>query len=171
MMRRGDAQLPYNSVSNVLSQCAKGLMTSFLSANIILSSSSLVNANVGEGGLPEGALAFSKVQKFQADWKTVANSVKERGDKMDTKEILNIKAFLKQLANEYYDLDLLTQSISDPVKVNQAKSLAKEFRVKIRECDDSATAGSLQKINENYPVTNKLLNDFLVLLQDVPDEL
>jgi hypothetical protein len=61
---------------------------------------------VGEGGLPDGALAFSKLVKYQSDWKTLAESVEKRKNEIDDKEIINIKFFLKQLANEYFDMEV-----------------------------------------------------------------
>ena len=130
-----------------------------------------VFAAVGEGDLPDGAMAFSKVLKYQKDWRTLADSVKVRRAEMDEKEVLGIKLFLKQLANEYYDMELLSKGILDPGKAEQAKVLAKKFRTEIRECDDSASAGNLEKITENYSSSAKDISDFLELLQDVPDEI
>jgi len=54
----------------------------------------------------KGALAFSKVLKFQKEWHSLADSVSARKSEMDQKEILGIKLFLKQLANEYYDMEV-----------------------------------------------------------------
>jgi len=121
--------------------------------------------------MDEGAMAFSKVLKYQSEWNKLADSINTRGSEMSDVEILNIKYFLKQLANEYYDMELLSKGIPEPEKATLAKSLGKEFRLKIRECDDAASKGDLAKIVGIYPSTAKLLNDFLVLLQDVPDEL
>eukprot|EP01036_Dinobryon_divergens_P042895 gene42895-57040_t len=154
--------------SNVLKSIK--FFAGMLSVSVVISGSP-VFAAVGEGDLPDGALAYSKVRKYQADWAKLADSVKSRGAEMDAKEILNTKVFLKQLSNEYYDLELLTKGVIGPEKVTEAKNIAKEFRTKIRECDDAATAGNIQKISEIYPSTAKLLSDFFVLLQDVPDEL
>lgn len=69
---------------------------------------------------------------------------------------------------------LLGKGITDPEKSKTAISLAKDFRLKIRECDDSAsksTSQGIEKIIQNYPVTSKELVDFFDLMQDVPDEL
>ena len=128
-------------------------------------------ADVGDGDLPSGALAYSKIVKYQKDWDDLAKSVQNRGDQMDEKEVLAIKLFLKQLANEYYDMDLLISGILDPTKASEAKSLAKDFRTLIRQCDNAASDGNLNKIVEVYPKTSNELKDFLALLQDVPDEI
>ena len=130
-----------------------------------------VIAAVGEGDLPEGAMAQSKLIKYQNEWNKVANSVKTRGNDMDLKEQLGLKQFLKQLANEYYDMELLTKGIVDTNKKEQAKLIATDFRTKIRECDDAITDGNINKITDIYPVTSKELKDFFLLLQDIPDEL
>lgn len=128
-------------------------------------------ADVGEGDLPAGAMAFSKLVKYQSDWRTVADTVRTRKDSMDDKEKLNIKFFLKQLANEYYDMDLLSNSIGDKSKADQAKLIAKDFRVLVRSCDDAVSAGNLGKIDELYPKTSEQLNEFFALMSDVPDEI
>ena len=58
------------------------------------------------GDLPDGAMAFSKLLKYQKEWSNLADSVKTRGSEMDEKEVLGVKFFLKQLANEYYDMEV-----------------------------------------------------------------
>lgn len=128
-------------------------------------------AAVGEGDLPDGAMAFSKVLKFQKDWAKVAETVRSRGTEMDDREKLNTKFFLKQLANEYYDMELLSKGILNPERAAQAKAIAKDFRQKVRECDDALDDGNVNKILDNYPGTSAELDEFLSLLQDVPDEL
>ena len=130
-----------------------------------------VNAAVGEGDLPDGAMAFSKLLKYQKEWTKLADNMKSRTVKMDDKEIVGTKLFLKQLANEYSDMNLLAKGIQDPVKSDKAKEIAKDFRVKIRECDDAVIDGDTSKIIENYPITNSEIAEFLELLSDVPDEL
>ena len=48
-------------------------------------------------------------------------TVAKRSAEMDQKEVLGLKLFLKQLANEYYDMELLTRGIQDETKVASAK--------------------------------------------------
>jgi hypothetical protein len=128
-------------------------------------------AAVGEGDLPPGAVAFQKVIKYQKDWRVLTESIKPRVAEVEGKEVTAIKVILKQLANEYYDLELLSKSITDPDKAAAALALAKDFRVQMRANDDAATAGNIQKIVDSYPSTAKDLSDFLDLLSDVPDEI
>ena len=90
---------------------------------------------------------------------------------MDEEEIQAIKVFLKQLANEYYDMEIVSKGIIDPLKEGEALNLAKTFRKQIRECDDAASNRNLQKILDIYPITAQEMKDFFVLLQDVPDEI
>lgn len=136
---------------------------------------SIAISAVGEGDLPDGAMAFSKLLKYKSEWTKLAETVKTRlssaDDKIDEKEITGIKIFLKQLANEYYDMDLLSKSILGSEKVSRAKEIAKDFRSKIRQCDDSASNGDLNKIVEIYPLTNSEIQEFVDLMNDVPDEL
>ena len=128
-------------------------------------------AAVGEGDLPEGAMAFSKLLKYQKEWTKLAENMKSRTVQMDDKEIVGTKLFLKQLANEYNDMNLLAKGILDSSKAEKAKEIAKDFRVKVRECDDAMTDGNTNKIIENYPITSSEIAEFLELLSDVPDEL
>jgi len=128
-------------------------------------------AAVGEGDLPVGASAFQKLLKYQSDFKLLAGSVEKRKSEVDQKEILNIKQFLKGLANEYYDMDLLSKSITDTSKREKAVQVAKDFRTTIRACDDALTAGGVDDLLAKYPQGAQYLVDFFELLNDVPDEL
>ncbi len=129
------------------------------------------NAAVGEGGLPEGVLAFNKLLKYQKDWDSVADSVQKRGKEMEQNEILSVKLFLKQLANEYNDMILLSKGVTDTDNQNKAKEIAKDIKVKMKKMDDALTNNDLQVLLDNYPSTKQGLIDFFGYLQDVPDEL
>lgn len=58
-------------------------------------------------------MAFSKLLKYKSEWKKLADTIQTRStsteDPIGDKEITGIKIFLKQLSNEYYDMDLLTK--------------------------------------------------------------
>lgn len=68
-------------------------------------------------------------------------------------------------------MELLGNGIPDARKADDARKIAKEFRKEVRLCDDAATDRNFDKILEIYPQTAALINDYLGLLQDVPDEL
>ena len=73
-----------------------------------------------------------------------------------------------------FTFQLLAKGIQDPDKSKLAIEVAKDFRIKIRECDDAATKGiseGIGKILENYPATSKDLTDFFDAMQDVPQDL
>ena len=150
------------------------LVGAFCAGSIMFSSSSSgVNARVGEGDLPEGAMAFSKLLKYQSDWDKLAGNIKARQGEIEgsEQETQGIKIFLKQLANEYGDMELLGQGILDKEKSTQAIAIAKTFRKQIRECDDAAGAKNFAKVLEIYPTTATELKDFIGLMQDIPDEI
>ena len=86
-------------------------------------------------------------------------------------EWLNIKIFLKRLANEYYDMELLSKSIMDKEKAKEALTYAQQVRTKARECDDAISAKNYDKIIEVSPTMDKLFQNFFSALNDVPDEL
>mmetsp|Transcript_7957 Transcript_7957/g.13209 ORF Transcript_7957/g.13209 Transcript_7957/m.13209 type:complete len:210 (-) Transcript_7957:991-1620(-) len=145
---------------------------SFVASIMIATSfSSNTLAAVGEGDLPPGSMAFSKLLKYQTDWKKLSDTIKSRSNEMSEQEVLGIKSFLKSLANEYSDMDLLSTGITDKEKAQEARNTAKEFRKVIRACDDAASDNNLAKITELYPESSNLLNKYLGFLQDVPDEL
>ena len=69
---------------------------------------------------------------------------------------------------------LLAKGIPDKEKSTKAIELAKDFRVKIRECDDAASRSvrdAVVKITANFPSTYEELETFFQLMSDVPDEL
>ena len=160
-------------ISMRITNNVKNMIGSIAIASIVINpfNNNNVNAAVGEGDLPDGAMAFSKLLKYQKEWTKLADNMKTRTVKMDDKEIVGTKLFLKQLANEYNDMNLLAKGIQDPSKSEKAKEIAKDFRVKIRECDDAVIDGDTSKIIENYPITSSEIAEFLELLSDVPDEL
>ena len=149
----------------------KTARTIALSSILLVSSASPSFAKVGEGGLPDGPLAFQKLIKYQKDWNDLSKSVRERKDSIDEKEILNIKAFLKGLANEYTDMDFLAKSVQDPKTQQEAKDVAKDFRTQIRKCDDALTNNDINAVLSTYDTSAKQLKTFFDLLSDVPDEL
>jgi len=84
-----------------------GIASIFIAQLLAISSPAI--AAVGEGELPDGAMAFAKVRKYQNEWDKLAQSVKTRGSAdIDEKEIISIKFFLKQLANEYFDMEVIS---------------------------------------------------------------
>ena len=152
------------------------LVGAFCAGSIMLSSSGMnnvANARVGEGDLPEGAMAVSKLLKYQSDWDKLAGNIKARQSEIEgsEQETQGIKIFLKQLANEYSDMELLGQGILDKDKSTRAIAIAKTFRKQIRECDDAAGNKNFAKVLEIYPTTASELKDFIGLMQDVPDEI
>ena len=68
----------------------------------------------------------------------------------------------------------MAKGIPDKEKSTKAVDIAKDFRVKIRECDDAASRSvqdMIVKITENFPSTYEELDSFFQLMSDVPDEL
>lgn len=154
---------------------SKPLATTFVSLFLMIDIGiAPTYAAIGEGDLPGGALSFQKVTKAQKEWKRFAESVELRKNEIDDAEITQMKSYLKQLANEYYDMELLAKGIPDKEKSTKAIELAKDFRVKIRECDDAASRSvrdAVVKITANFPSTYEELETFFQLMSDVPDEL
>lgn len=109
---------------------------------------------------------------LQDDWRKLVDSIKNRDSALDDREVINSKFFFKQLANEYYDMDLLSNSINSPEEKAKAKSLAKTFRQTFRDLDDTASDGNINKhILDAEKVVENEFQVFFALLNDVPDEL
>ena len=128
-------------------------------------------AAVGEGDLPDGIMAFQKLVKFQKDLDNVADSVKKRGSEMDNMEIQQLKIFMKQLANEYSDMEFLSRGINSEKDRDTAKSVGKSLREEAREVDKALSDGKTSILTDKYPAMKKQIADFFALLSDVPDEL
>ena len=90
---------------------------------------------------------------------------------MDNVEIQTLKIFMKQLANEYGDMEFLSRSISNERDRESAKQIGKDLRVVAREVDKALSDQKVEVLTEKYPSMKKLMADFLTYLNDVPDEL
>jgi hypothetical protein len=86
-------------------------------------------------------------------------------------QTLGTKFFLKSLANEYGDMELLAMEISDKQKAAKAILTAKQFRTSVRACDNAVMEQGIDKVLDQFHASAVLLNDFLELLQDVPQDL
>ena len=131
----------------------------------------IASAAVGEGDLPDGIMAFQKLVKYQKDLDNVADSVKKRGSEMDNMEIQQLKIFMKQLANEYGDMEYLARGISSEKDREAAKATGKGLREAARAVDKGLSDGKTDILTDNYPAMKKQIADFFALLSDVPDEL
>lgn len=131
----------------------------------------IASAAVGEGDLPDGIMAFQKLVKYQKDLDNVADSVKKRGSEMDNMEIQQLKIFMKQLANEYGDMEYLARGISSEKDREAAKAAGKGLREAARAVDKGLSDGKTDILTDNYPAMKKQIADFFALLSDVPDEL
>ena len=114
---------------------------------------------------------ISRIYLLKKNWNTLGETVRLRSNEFTTEEVLGLKSFLKLLANEYSDMELLSTGIQDKTKATQAIAAAKEFRKIVRECDNAASDRDFKSIIEKYPKTVELLNTFLDSMKDVPDEL
>lgn len=108
---------------------------------------------------------------LQKDWQDVMKRVLSLKEELPKDERSNVKVFMKRLANEYFDMELLSKSIQDKSKAEQAIQIAKDIRGKARECDDAISANNYKKLEELNPMVTKAFQDFFETLNDVPDEL
>ena len=92
--------------------------------------------------------------KFQKDLDNVAESAKKRGNEMDNMEIQTLKIFMKQLANEYGDMEFLSRSINSEKDKEAAKQIGKDLRVVAREVDKALSDGRVERLAEEYPKMN-----------------
>lgn len=86
-------------------------------------------------------------------------------------QTLGTKFFLKSLASEYLDMELLAMGITDREKAAKAILTAKQFRTSVRACDNAVMEQDIDKVLDHFRTSSVLLKDFLELLQDVPQDL
>ena len=124
---------------------------------------------VGEGGLPDGARQFDAVLRAQRDWVAIGKRVK-RGDNISDEEWKNIALYLRKLYAVGDDMASIAKGL-DRDKQAGATALVKSFKEDVKAIDPVITAKDVPKFLTAFQATAKQIDSFLVLLQDVPDEL
>ncbi|KAJ1462683.1 hypothetical protein M885DRAFT_505701 [Pelagophyceae sp. CCMP2097] len=119
-----------------------------------------------DGQLPDGPLQFDRFLKVQADWSRLGPRMME----IEETEWEGVRLFLRKLYLAGDDMNYLSKNL-DATKKAQAKELANAFQLAIKKADRLAASKDRDAVAQLYTTTSVQMKDFLVLLQDIPDEL
>ena len=142
---------------------------------ILLSSSSIALpafADVSDGNaLPSGAAQFGRIVRAKTDLEGVQKRVQQSADEMDKTEWNNVGAFLRRVYAVSDDMKAVASGFYDPAKKKRAGELIEDLK-KVSKAADAPTGK--QSGPEFLPYAKKMisiLDEYLDLLSDVPDEL
>ena len=140
--------------------------------NIRISNQYIVNAAVGEGSLPEGALQFSKFMKLKSGWEKLGESLNSRAGTNDIQkeEWSNTQLYLRNMYQLGDDMKVMSKSL-DKDKKKEAATLIDQYQKLLVKADKPANEKNLEGFMVVHNDVSKLLNAFIDLKSDVPDEL
>ena len=128
-------------------------------------------ADVSEGNaLPNGARQFSNVVRAKSDLQAIKKRVMTSSSDMDKKEWDNVSGFLRRVYGLSDDMKSIAGTMDD-TKKKQAMEYVDAIKKLTKSADGPAQN---QNVNEFVAYADKIdttLDNFLALLQDVPDEL
>merc|ERR1711957_591180 len=122
--------------------------------------------------LPDGAAQFSRLIRLQKDLKGVIKRVTENADEIDKKEWDNIQEFLRILYKGSDDMKFIAKaSIYDPEKKKKADEDVKLLQKFVQLGDGPVTKQDAKGLSDILKKCGLILENYLGLLQDVPDEI
>lgn len=132
----------------------------------------IVNAAVGEGSLPEGALQFSKFMKLKNGWEKLGESLNSRAESNDIQkeEWSNTQLYLRNMYQLGDDMKVMSKGM-DKEKKKEAATLIDQYQKLLIKADKPANDKNLEGFMVVHNDVSRLLNTFLELNSDVPDEL
>lgn len=108
--------------------------------------------------------------KSKADWAKLGGTVESRGNDLSKEEWSNIAQFLRPLYQVGDDMKIISGGM-DSGKKKEAETIISEFQTLIKQADGptrSQDASAFIKINKR---SGELMDNFMDLLRDVPDEI
>mmetsp|Transcript_36229 Transcript_36229/g.122678 ORF Transcript_36229/g.122678 Transcript_36229/m.122678 type:complete len:172 (+) Transcript_36229:62-577(+) len=118
--------------------------------------------------LPDGALQFDRFRKVQAEWNRFGSRLEK--ENIDDKEWDGVPQFLRKLYDAGDDMLFMSKAM-DASKKEQAKVLATDFKAQVKAVDRPAQAKDRDAVVKTYKSTSGIMQSFLDLASDVPDEL
>lgn len=136
----------------------------------------VANAEVSQGNsLPDGAAQFARVLKMQENLRALSKRVSEEGvseSPLEDQEWENLSQFLRLVfATGKEDMKFMTKSMYDPAKKTRGEEISKQVQKFAQAGDIPAQKKDLEKFKVILEKLQSLFDEFLELLQDVPDEL
>mmetsp|Transcript_11358 Transcript_11358/g.14837 ORF Transcript_11358/g.14837 Transcript_11358/m.14837 type:complete len:188 (-) Transcript_11358:53-616(-) len=160
---------PQNKVSNERRTFLTKSATIAASAILTIPIPSL--ADVSDGNtLPEGALQFSRALKAKSDWEEIGKTVSTRGSELSKDEWEGVMGFLRKLYSVGDDMKGISKGM-DPTKKKEAEKLIADFQTVIKTADGAARGKDPNAFMILQKKSAEDLENFFLLLQDVPDEI
>ncbi|KAL7486071.1 hypothetical protein ACHAW6_015118 [Cyclotella cf. meneghiniana] len=128
-------------------------------------------ADVSDGdSLPQGAAQFSRVIKVRAQLKSVTKRVTEQSSEIDKKEWDKIDDFLRTVYSSAEDMKVIARSM-DPAKYSKAEEIVKLLQKLAQAAQGPVSKRDAEGFGSIATKADKLFEDFLDLLRDIPDEI
>jgi hypothetical protein len=148
-----------------------GQVGAFAASAAVVAAPAFAAPPVGEGGLPEGARQFSAVLAAQRDWNAIAKRLQDSSSsEVSDKEWQNISFFLRRLYGASDDMAGMAKGLSGSLQPG-AVTLVKDFKAAVKAADPAVNGKDAAGTLKAYAQTAKILDEFLALFNDVPDEL
>ena len=129
-------------------------------------------ADVSEGNaLPDGARQFSNVVRAKSDLQAIKKRVSSSSSNMDKKEWENVSGFLRRVYGLSSDDMKSIASTMDATKKKQAMEYVDDIKKLTKSADGPAQNQDGAGFVAYADKIDATLDNFLALLQDVPDEL
>lgn len=127
-------------------------------------------AAVGEGdALPEGAKQEDRIRRAMTKWKEWGVNMTS-GQIKTEEEWQNTQGLLRRLYGLQDDMSYLSRDfLPDPKKVSE--KLITAFKRRVKDADKPAKAKDVEEFMVIHKEVTDFLKDFLVMLENVPDQL
>lgn len=141
-----------------------------VTASVILSNPAV--ADVSDGNqLPDGAAQFSRLLNTKNNIATLKSRIQDKNIELNKKEWDNIGQYLRRLYQASEDMKSVAISIYDPEKkkaavksIEEVKKYSKAGEASVNNQDPEGIVVILDKVDA-------IINEFLELLRDIPDEI
>ena len=117
-----------------------------------------------------GARARGRPPRERARARPPRGAVRRRKENIDDKEWDGVPQFLRKLYDAGDDMLFMSKAM-DASKKEQAKVLATDFKAQVKAVDRPAQAKDRDAVVKTYKSTSGIMQSFLDLASDVPDEL
>jgi len=130
-------------------------------------------ADISDGNtLPKGAAQFNRMVRAKGDLLSVYNRVAKSSSEMDKKEWDNVGQFLRKLYGvAENDMKDIANTMPDPAKRKRGLQLVDDMKRTAKAGDGPAGAQNASEFLKYDQKIVSILNEFMELLQDVPDEI
>lgn len=129
-------------------------------------------ADVSDGNqLPDGAAQFSRLLNTKNNISTLKSRIQDKNIELNKKEWDNIGQFLRRLYQASEDMKSVAISIYDPEKKKAAVKTIEEVKKYSKAGEGSVNNQDPEGIVVILDKVDAIIDEFLELLRDIPDEI